>query len=224
MLNFILMAASESVELVCSNHYTIVFTGNCFSSNDIVVFVTERRFSAGNLQKTNIMGRKLEFDYDRALERATRVFWAKGYVSASMRDLLKAMGVGEGSFYHLFGGKKQLYLECLKHYDGVVLKRRVEALMSEPLVRNGIRAFFRTVLDELDNPRTPRICLLAQSLSPEVMEESGLESYVKEQMAGFEKVFVERLKQARRSGELPSDFPAEVTAEVIVTYGCDFSE
>ena len=40
------------------------------------------------------MGRKLEFDYDRALERATRVFWAKGYVGASMRDLLKAMGVG----------------------------------------------------------------------------------------------------------------------------------
>lgn len=164
------------------------------------------------------MGRKLEFDYDRALDRATRVFWTKGYVSASMRDLLKAMGVGEGSFYHLFGGKKQLYLACLKHYDGVVTKRRVAALMSEPLVRDGIRAFFRTVLDELDNPRTPRICLLAQSLSPEVMEESKLESYVKEQMAGFEKAFAERLKQAVRSGELQSDFPAEVTAEVIVTY------
>jgi TetR/AcrR family transcriptional repressor of nem operon len=164
------------------------------------------------------MGRKIEFDYDRALERATRVFWAKGYVSASMRDLLKAMGVGEGSFYHLFGGKKRLYLECLKHYNGVVTKRRVEALMSESLVREGVRAFFRVVLDELDNPRTPRICLLAQSLSPEVMQESGLEVYVKQQMAGFEDAFAERLRQAKQSGELPPDFQAEVTAEVIVTY------
>src|SRR5580765_8550783 len=129
------------------------------------------------------MGRKLEFDYDRALERATRVFWAKGYASASMRDLLKAMGVGEGSFYHLFGSKKRLYLECLKHYNGKVIRRRVEALTSEPSVRNGVRAFFRALLDELDNPRTPRICLLAQSLSSEVMEESGLEAYVREQMA-----------------------------------------
>ena len=164
------------------------------------------------------MGRKLEFDYDRALERATRVFWAKGYVSASMRDLLKAMGVGEGSFYNLFGSKKRLYLECLKHYNGVVIRRRVEALTSEPSVRNGIRAFFRALLDELDSPRTPRICLLAQSLSSEVMEESGLEVYVKEQMTGFEKVFTERLRQASKSGELPPDFPAEATAEVIVTY------
>lgn len=164
------------------------------------------------------MGRKLEFDYDRALDRATRVFWAKGYVSASMRDLLKAMGVGEGSFYHLFGSKKQLYWECLKHYNEVVTKRRVGALMSESLVRDGVRAFFRAVLDELDNPRTPRICLLAQSLAPEVMEESGLEAYVKEEMAGFERVFIERLKQAKESGELASDFPAEVTAQVIVTY------
>lgn len=164
------------------------------------------------------MGRKLEFDYDRALERATRVFWAKGYVGASMRDLLKAMGVGEGSFYHLFGSKQQLYLECLKHYNGVVTKRRMEALTAEPSVRKGVRAFFRAVLDELDNPRTPRICLLAQSLSPEVMEESGLEGYVKEQMAGFEEVFAERLRQARKSGELPAGFPVEMTAAVIVTY------
>ena len=164
------------------------------------------------------MGRKIEFDYDRALERATRVFWAKGYVSASMRDLLKAMGVGEGSFYHLFGSKKRLYLECLKHYNGVVTRRRVEALTGETSVRKGVRAFFRAVLDELDNPRTPRVCLLAQSLSPDVMKESGLEGYVKEQMAGFEKFFVERLKQAIKSGELPPDFQAEVTAEIIVTY------
>src|SRR5215472_2741386 len=111
------------------------------------------------------MGRKLEFDLNRALEKATRVFWAKGYVSASMRNLLTAMGIGEGSFYHLFGSKKRLYLECLKHYNSVVTRRRIEALTAEPSVRKGIRAFFRTVLDDLDNPKTPRICLLAQSLS-----------------------------------------------------------
>jgi len=170
------------------------------------------------MQRAGGMGRKLEFNYDRALERATRVFWAKGYVSASMRDLLKAMGIGEGSFYHLFGSKKRLYLECLKHYNAVVTKRRVEALVGEPSVRKGVRAFFRTVLDELDNPRTPRVCLLAQSLSEQMMEESGLKTYVTEQMAGFEGFFIERLKQAEKSGELPKDFPTEVTAEIIVTY------
>jgi TetR/AcrR family transcriptional repressor of nem operon len=164
------------------------------------------------------MGRKLEFNYDQALERATRVFWARGYVSASMRELLKAMGIGEGSFYHLFGSKRRLYLECLKHYNGVVTKRRIDALISERSVRKGVRAFFREVLDELENPRTPRVCLLSQSLAADVMEQSGLGSYVKEQMLAFEGVFAERLEHAKQSGELPPDFPSALTAEIIVTY------
>lgn len=164
------------------------------------------------------MGRRLEFNYERSVERATCVFWVKGYVSASMRDLLKAMGIGEGSFYHLFGSKKRLYQECLKHYNGMVTRRRVEALEAEPSVRKGIRAFFRTVLDDLDNPKTPRVCLLAQSLSPDVMEEAGFGKYVKEQMAKFEECFSGRLNRATLSGDLPADFPVDVTAQIIVTY------
>jgi TetR/AcrR family transcriptional regulator, transcriptional repressor for nem operon len=203
----------------CSIHYTILPRG-LHSVKRYCSICYKTRVFREEPRKTNesFVGRKLEFDYERALERATRVFWAKGYVSASMRDLLKAMGIGEGSFYHLFGGKKRLYLECLKHYNEVVIARRLAALTSEASARKGVRAFFRNVLDELDDPRTPRICLMAQSLSPDVMQESGLDDYVKEQMGGFEEVFVERLRQAKRSGELPPDFPAEVTAAVIVTY------
>jgi TetR/AcrR family transcriptional regulator, transcriptional repressor for nem operon len=60
-----------------------------------------------------------------------------------MRDLLKAMGIGEGSFYHLFGGKNRLYLECLRHYNDTVTRRRLALLEAEPSVRKGIRNFFR---------------------------------------------------------------------------------
>jgi TetR/AcrR family transcriptional repressor of nem operon len=167
---------------------------------------------------TDLMGRKPGFNVDRALERATRVFWAKGYVSASMRDLLRAMGIGEGSFYHRFGSKRRLYLECLKHYNQVVTRDRVEALLAEPSVRKGIRAFFKTILDELENPGTPRVCLLAQSLSADVLEEARLQGYVKEQMAAFEGMFINKLEEAKKSGELPRDFQSPLVGQVIVTY------
>ena len=101
------------------------------------------------------MGRKLEFDYGRAIERATRMFWAKGYSAASMRDLLKAMGIGEGSFYHLFGSKNRLYLECLNHYNETATRCRLEALDAEPSVRKGLRDFFKGLIDDLDNPKKP---------------------------------------------------------------------
>jgi hypothetical protein len=34
-----------------------------------------------------------------------------------LRDLLKGMKIGEGSFYNTFKTKKNAYLECLKHYN-----------------------------------------------------------------------------------------------------------
>lgn len=37
-------------------------------------------------------------------------------------------------------------------------------------------------------------------------------------MAGFEKCFADRLRQAKRTGELPADFPAKIAADIIVTW------
>jgi len=164
------------------------------------------------------MPRHIEFDYDQAIDRATRLFWKKGYSNTSLRDLLKAMGIGEGSFYNTVRSKKRLYLECLKHYNDTVSRRRLDALLSRESVREGIRAFFKTVLDELDDPRTPRECLLAGSLSGDVLEERELKKSVLADMRAFYSAFSERLRAAKEHGELPKTFKAEVAAQVIVTY------
>lgn len=164
------------------------------------------------------MGRKLEFDYDRAIERATRLFWQKGYSNTSLRDLLKAMGVGEGSFYNTVKSKKNLYLLCLKHYNDTVSRGRLNALLSENSVKAGVRAFFRTVLDELDDPKTPRVCLMAGSLASDVLDARDLGRYVVDQMQIFTRCFIERLEAAKAAGELPQDFNSDVAAQVLVTY------
>jgi TetR/AcrR family transcriptional regulator, transcriptional repressor for nem operon len=164
------------------------------------------------------MPRTIEFDYDQAVDRATQLFWKNGYSNTSIRDLLKTMGIGEGSFYNVFKGKKRLYLECLKHYNDTVSRRRLNALLSKDLAKQGIRAFFQAVLDELDDPKTPRVCLLAGSLSGDVLDERELKKSVLADMRGFFGAFSERLRAAKESGELPENFDAEVAAQVIVTY------
>ena len=164
------------------------------------------------------MPRHIEFDYDRAIERATQVFWKNGYSNASLRDLLHAMGIGEGSFYNTVKSKKNLYLECLKHYNDTVTRRRLDALRSGATSGEGVRAFFKAVLDELDNPKTPQVCLLAGSLSTDVLMERDLNRYVVQEMQTFMRVFVERLEADKLAGTLPKDFPVEVAAQVLLTY------
>ena len=164
------------------------------------------------------MARALEFDYDKAIDRATRVFWKKGYADTSLRDLLKAIGIGEGSFYNTLKSKKQLYLECLKHYNNTVGRRRGEALFSPSSAKEGVRGLFKTVLDDLDDPQTPRVCLLARSVSSDVLAERELKKLVQSDMAAFVGAFSKRLKSAKDTGELPSEFEAEVVAQIIATY------
>ncbi|MGC9943227.1 MAG: TetR/AcrR family transcriptional regulator [Verrucomicrobiota bacterium] len=164
------------------------------------------------------MGRKREFDQARALEKATHLFWARGYGATPVRDLLKAMGIRESSFYHLYGSKRKLFLACMKHYNETVTRARLDAIAHAPTVREGLRIFFKQRLDELTDSQTPRVCLMARSLSPDVMQERQLNAYVRTEMSNFEQSLTRRLQQAKDTGELPSDFSAGVAAQIIFTY------
>src|SRR5258708_5481242 len=163
------------------------------------------------------MARALEFDYDKAIDKATRVFWKNGYSGTSLRDLLKAIGIGEGSFYNTLKSKKQLYLKCLKHYNDTVGRRRAEALFSPSSAKEGVRGLFRTVLDDLDDPRNPRDCLLARSVSSDVLAERDLKKFVRTDIAALVGALSNRLRSAKDTAELPPEFDTEGVAQIIST-------
>lgn len=164
------------------------------------------------------MARELEFDYDQAIDKATRIFWKKGYAGTSLRDLLKGLGIGEGSFYNTLKSKKHLYLQCLEHYNETVGRRRAAALFSPDSAKEGVRDFFKVVFDDLDDPQTARACLMARSVSSEVLAERDLKKFVHTNMTAFVGAIAERLKSGKEKGELPPDFEPEVVAQVISTY------
>ena len=165
------------------------------------------------------MARVIAFDYDQALERATWLFWKSGYAGTSLRDLLKIMDIGEGSFYNTLKSKKQLYLACLKRYEETEGRKRGQALMSAPTASHGIRALFDVVLDCLDDPSTPsRLCMMAAMASEEVLSEPDLRKLVEDGLGGFHARLAERLSQDRDQGRLPATLDSQITASVVVTY------
>ncbi len=164
------------------------------------------------------MGRQRTFDIDRAVARATRLFWARGYGATSLRELLRALGIGESSFYHAFGSKRALYRRCLEHYNETVTRRRWEALAGEASVRRGVRRYFEVVLQDLSDPRTPNVCLMAGSLSAEVLKLEELGDYVRTEMTRLEAALAARLEEAKRGGELAASFESRVAAQVLVTF------
>jgi TetR/AcrR family transcriptional repressor of nem operon len=62
------------------------------------------------------MARPKEFDEERALRKAIRLFCRQGFAATSTGDLMRAMDIGRQSMYDTFGDKRALFLRALEMY------------------------------------------------------------------------------------------------------------
>lgn len=62
-------------------------------------------------------GRPREFDRDKAVDSAMRLFWTQGYEPTSLTQLKSCMGnISPASFYAAFGSKESLFREVVQRY------------------------------------------------------------------------------------------------------------
>src|SRR6202045_4561087 len=62
------------------------------------------------------MARPKEFDQEKALRKAIRLFSQQGFAATSTDDLMRVMDIGRQSMYDTFGDKRALFLKALKMY------------------------------------------------------------------------------------------------------------
>jgi AcrR family transcriptional regulator len=62
------------------------------------------------------MARPKEFDQEKALRKAVRLFCRQGFAATSTDELMRVMGVGRQSMYDTFGDKWALFLTALETY------------------------------------------------------------------------------------------------------------
>src|SRR6202023_2285605 len=91
------------------------------------------------------MARPKEFDQEKALRKAIRLFSQQGFAATSTDDLMRVMEVGRQSMYDTFGDKRALFLRALElyvtesaHSINVELERPGSALAA---VRNALVTF-----------------------------------------------------------------------------------
>ena len=60
-----------------------------------------------------------QFDENRALDGAMKVFWQNGFIATSYPELMEATGLNKSSLYNAFGDKQALYRRCLERFAEV---------------------------------------------------------------------------------------------------------
>ncbi|MDR9440551.1 MAG: TetR/AcrR family transcriptional regulator [Halomonas sp.] len=160
-------------------------------------------------------GRPIAFSPDEAANAAMQVFWARGYESASTRDLLEAMRLSRSSLYQTFGNKEQLFLEALRRYRESLLGRLGRRLEAAPSAMAFLSALFRETAREAGSERAALGCLIFNSAS-ELGQHDGLPSqHARQSIAAITALFQQAVMRAQAEGDIAPQRDAAALASYL---------
>jgi TetR/AcrR family transcriptional regulator, transcriptional repressor for nem operon len=154
---------------------------------------------------------------DKILASGLKVVLERGYVGASVRDIVEAAGVPQGSFSNHFSSKESFALEVLERYFAHARAVVDETLRNDALsplkrLRSYIEANIATVMRNETRNGCLFVNFTAECEHSEIMRERLVEIY-----AEFQEAVTYCLKAAVKAGELPKTFKATEVAAFIVS-------
>lgn len=165
---------------------------------------------------TKARGRPREFDPDKALASALRVFWQQGYEGASMTELTEAMGITKPSLYACFGNKEALFRKALDLYEREKLCY-VGTALEAPTAREVAERLLAGAIKTHCGGSDPQGCLGVISMVACTTEAASIREHVISRRASSEAALVERLKRAQTDGDLPASVDATALAQCLLT-------
>jgi AcrR family transcriptional regulator len=153
------------------------------------------------------------FDRAKALNKAMKLFWERGYEGTSFDELVAAMGISASSFYNSFGSKETLYCEATRTYLEWA-GQWFFAILNDPSIntRTAFAHLFEATAEEFtrgDHPLGCMISLAGTHCSPGM---KNIRDMMAEHRAFSEGAMAERLRKGIANGEMPKDTDCDMLA------------
>ncbi len=161
-------------------------------------------------------GRPREFDIDKALDQAIRVFREHGYNATSIGDLISAMGLASGSIYKAFKDKRAVFLAAFDRY----MSLRNDQLRQVADTTKGGRERLSDVLafyvESSKGIEGRRGCLVVGSAVELAIVDREVAARVSGSLARNEASLADLIRQGQADKSIPSHVDPEATARVMV--------
>ena len=159
------------------------------------------------------VGRPREFDEERALEAAMKVFWSKGFKATSLADLCSAMGLHKGSLYQAFGDKHQLFMKALVHYSDKEMQEVMAVISDTATPLTNLRTIIRIVADMAGRENG---CMVVNTM----IELGNFDGEAREAILDFGHKRLQKLigfiAAAKESGEIRAELDPEILAKQLM--------
>lgn len=150
------------------------------------------------------MARPREFNEQVALDRAMDVFWRQGYQATSTDDLMKAMGIGRGSFYNAFGSKRKVYLRTLDRYLDILAESGpYQALFSGEPGAPALSTLLGNYLDSVASEHGAHGCYFVHVAKEHRGEDPEVTEAIRRGIAKMGGILAQHMMTAQEQGVLP---------------------
>lgn len=157
------------------------------------------------------------FDVDEIVDKATQVFWAKGYEATSMADLLKATGINKGSLYNAFGSKKALFMKALLKYYREQHKATLASLTAMDDPRAAIESFFDALIKKSILDQELKGCLLINTALDMPNQDAEVSDTIRVGLNEAETFFRSQIIIGQSRGEIPEHLDPDSVAKGLLT-------
>ncbi|HEX4114129.1 MAG TPA: TetR/AcrR family transcriptional regulator [Stellaceae bacterium] len=161
------------------------------------------------------MGRPREFEIDKAIEKATGLFWRHGYEGTSLSDLTKELGISPPSFYFAFKNKEGLFKRVIERYFAEQTEG-VEAACQEPTARTVAARLLNSYADVLTDRHHAPGCLVMNSALP-CAAGDPIRQWLADLRERTRLRLRDRFAYARRTGDLPKSADPDALARLVTT-------
>lgn len=155
----------------------------------------------------HIIGMSRPSNRDKILTEGLRVVHAHGFGGASVRDIVQAAGVPQGSFTNHFTSKEAFALEIIDLYfaDGCLIIDQTLCNQALPPLQR-LRAYVDALKHSLDQNGVEKGCLLGNFTAEACDQSAPIRDKLLGIYAEVERAVAECLQAAVAAGELAQDF------------------
>ncbi|EDM38600.1 possible transcriptional regulator [Pedobacter sp. BAL39] len=161
-------------------------------------------------------GRPSAYDDQEVIQKAQEVFWTKGFTAASLEDVLKAMGMGSGSFYNAFkGGKKEVFRKAILQRRAAFqeFKKRLQHA-EQPMEL--IRDFFRSMaVADLETHK--KGCIIVNTVVEMASLDEALEQEAVTVLKEVEEMYTAAITKAQKEGTIKNQTDPVVLGRYLIT-------
>jgi TetR/AcrR family transcriptional repressor of nem operon len=153
---------------------------------------------------------------DKILDCGVQLLMEKGYHSSGLNEILGAVKIPKGSFYHYFDSKEQFAVEVIQHYIEPFIAR-LTAELNNPQ-RDGLQAlksYYSSLIKDLESANLRGGCLLGNLIGEVGDTSEACRKALLEAVLRYSRLQQEALLRGQRQGSVRTDRTAQSMADLL---------